>query len=57
LVKWYIFWDALTRRRTDGALVRLVVPIGPGEDLAQAEKQLTDFTRQVMPLLDQYIPN
>ena len=23
LVKWYIFWDALTRNRTDGALVRL----------------------------------
>src|SRR5262249_5125643 len=26
-VKWYIFWDALTRNRTDGALVRLTVPV------------------------------
>ena len=22
LVKWYLFWDALTKNRTDGALVR-----------------------------------
>ena len=27
-VKWMIFWDALTRNRTDGALVRLVTPVG-----------------------------
>ena len=57
LVKWYIFWDALTRRRTDGALVRLTMPIGPGEDPVLVEKRLADFTRAVMPLMDQYIPN
>ncbi len=30
LVKWYLFWDSLTRRRTDGALVRVITPIPPG---------------------------
>jgi EpsI family protein len=29
LVKWYIFWDALTRNRTDGALVRLTAFVPP----------------------------
>jgi len=28
MVKWYLFWDALTRNRTDGALVRLITPVG-----------------------------
>ena len=30
LVKWYLLWDALTKNRTDGALVRLVVNVGEG---------------------------
>ena len=35
-VKWYLFWDALTRNRTDGALVRLIVPVGADEpDMAK----------------------
>ena len=30
LVKWYIFWDSLTRNRTDGAMLRLTVPVLAG---------------------------
>ena len=29
--KWYLFWDSLTRQRSDGALVRLVTPLASGE--------------------------
>lgn len=56
LVKWYIFWDALTRNRTDGALVRLTMPVPPGLDLVEADKQLEAFIKLVNPLLSAYVP-
>lgn len=56
LVKWYLFWDALTQNRTDGALVRLTVLLGPGEDAEDGDKQIGDFAREVHPYLDKYIP-
>lgn len=57
LVKWYLFWDALTRQRTDGALVRLVVSLGPGEDVTLGDQQLTDFARVVVSRLQPYVPD
>lgn len=56
-VKWYIFWDALTRNRTDGALVRLITPQRPGQDIAELDRVLSQFAGQVVPLLGDYIPN
>lgn len=56
MVKWYLFWDALTKNRTDGSLVRLTAYVRPGEDLAQADKTLSDFARQVNPQLRAFIP-
>jgi exosortase D (VPLPA-CTERM-specific) len=56
-VKWYLFWDALTRNRTDGALVRLVVPISPDEPDAAADRQLTQFAAAAAPTLAPYIPD
>lgn len=56
LVKWYLFWDALTKNRTDGALVRLTTAVQPGEDLGLAEQRLVSFTKQIQPLMDKYIP-
>lgn len=57
MVKWYLFWDALTRNRTDGALVRLIAMIPPGGDVAAADKQLAEFSRQVVGRLKEYIPD
>lgn len=57
LVKWYLFWDALTKNRTDGALVRLTTMVRPGEDVAEGDKRLTAFARAVVPELPKYIPN
>ena len=56
LVKWYMFWDSLTRHRSDGALVRLTVPLAEGQDVAEADRQLIDFARETAPLLRAYIP-
>jgi exosortase D (VPLPA-CTERM-specific) len=56
LVKWYLFWDGLTRNRTDGALVRLVTPLGRNEPESAADARLGDFLRAVFPLMDNYVP-
>jgi EpsI family protein len=55
-MKWYNFWDALTRQRTDGALVRLITPVYPNEEVAQAEARLTAFTQAIVPVLDEFLP-
>jgi EpsI family protein len=56
LVKWYLFWDALTRSRTDGALVRLTAAVRPGQDVAAVDGQLAAMVRLIVPPLDRYIP-
>jgi exosortase D (VPLPA-CTERM-specific) len=55
-VKLYNFWDALTRHRTDGALVRLITPVLSGETPEQADERLQQFTREIAPILDQFLP-
>jgi len=55
--KWYIFWDALTRNRTDGALVRIIASARPGQDIDQLDQELTEFAADVVPLLTEYVPN
>ncbi|MGB7934457.1 MAG: exosortase C-terminal domain/associated protein EpsI, partial [Gammaproteobacteria bacterium] len=57
LVKWFLFWDAMTRNRTDGALVRLTAFVNPGEDEAAADDRLVEFARVVNPYLSDYIPD
>lgn len=57
LVKWYIFWDSLTKNRTDGALVRLVSPVRPSEDIADVDRRLAEFTKQIDVPLKAYIPD
>jgi EpsI family protein len=56
LAKWYLFWDSLTRNRSDGALVRLVVPLGEGEQTANADEDLRMFLDELEPVLEQYVP-
>jgi len=56
-VKWYIFWDSITRNRTDGALVRLVTSVEPGEaGLEQADERLQRFAREIDPKLNYFLP-
>jgi len=57
LVKWYLFWDALTRNRTDGALLRLTTAISPSEDWASGDIRLADFAYLVTPRLKGFLPN
>jgi len=57
LVKWFLFWDAMTRNRTDGALVRLTTFVGPGKDPAVADEKLVEFANVIFPYLSDYIPD
>ena len=57
VVKWYLFWDALTRNRTDGALVRLVVALPPNGAADAADQQLTEFAAAAAPTLTAYVPD
>lgn len=55
---WSKFWmmaDAVSRNRTDGALVRLITPMNDGE--AKARDRLVSFTKLLFPHLDELIPN
>jgi exosortase D (VPLPA-CTERM-specific) len=56
LVKWYLFLDALTRNRTDGALVRITTQVPASENIEQADSRLIRFAQTVNPLLNDYIP-
>ncbi len=57
LVKAWLFWDSLTRHRSDGALVRLVTPVRPGEDDQAADRRLQQFAAAVQPAMMAYVPD
>jgi len=56
-VKWYILRDALLRNRSDGALMRLVTPVAPTEDIARADRRLTGFLSTIAPRLREHVPD
>jgi len=55
-LKIFTFWDALTKQRTDGALVRLITPVYNFEEVGDADKRLQGFMQKILPLLEEYIP-
>lgn len=57
MVKWYLLWDAITKKRTDGALVRLTIYVSKGDDIAEADRRLVSFVKEIMGGLDDFIPN
>ena len=52
--KGFLVWDSMTKKRTDGSLVRISVPVGKSDEQAFAEG--FEFMRDVFPLLGQYLP-
>lgn len=56
LVKWYLFQDAMTMHRTDGALVRLVTALDKGQDINVADQRLQAFMRDMVIVLPDYLP-
>jgi exosortase D (VPLPA-CTERM-specific) len=56
-VKWYLFWDALTKHRTDGGLVRLITPMATTSSEEEADRRLTDLASRVVTDLTRFVPN
>jgi exosortase D (VPLPA-CTERM-specific) len=56
LAKASVVWDSLTRGRSDGALVRFVTPIAPGESEAEAQTRLEGFMRLALQRLPRFVP-
>lgn len=56
IVKWYLFWDALTMNRTDGALVRVTSYVKPGQDMNEVESDLKEFINNIALHTEPYIP-
>src|SRR5262249_57468895 len=54
--KWYLLVDAMTKNRTDGALVRLVTPLYPGESEQAGDERLQSFIEELQPRLQAYLP-
>jgi EpsI family protein len=57
MAKIYMVADAIRMNRTDGALVRIITPIGPNEDVSTARQRAEAFTTQLAPLLPRFIPD
>ena len=55
-LKIYNFWDTLIMQRTDGALIRLITPVYENEKLGDADARLEGFVRDIVPVLEEYIP-
>jgi len=57
LVKFYLFWDALLRARTDGALVRIASVVGPGETEEIVDQRMRQFVSAMQSELNRYVPD
>lgn len=57
MAKMYMVADAMRLKRTDGALVRVIAPIGPQEEVSAARARAEMFTAQLTPTLPRFIPN
>jgi EpsI family protein len=55
--KWYLLSDALTKNRSDGALVRLITTVAPGELEGDADNRLRVFMQDLQPRLREYLPS
>ncbi len=57
VVRWYLLWDALTRHRTDGALVRYVAALPPGEPVSQVDSRILELAKVIDPQLGRFVPD
>ena len=57
LVKLFLLWDSLTIKRSDGALIRLVASVQPGETEKAADQRVMQMAAAVHPLLPAYVPD
>ncbi len=57
VMKFWLIVDAVARKRSDGAMVRLITPVTPGMTLAEADIKLQRMTKRIESFLPDYVPN
>jgi EpsI family protein len=55
--KIYTVLDSISRRRSDGAMVRVMVPLHKGETEQSALEGATNLASEIAPQLSIYVPN
>ena len=54
--KAYMVWDSATRHRTDGALVRVIVPLFAADTPEDAAQRAVAFVQELYPRLGPHLP-
>jgi EpsI family protein len=54
--KFWMVWDGIWRRRTDGALVRVITNLRPGQPLESIQGPMDRFAAEVATELDRFLP-
>ena len=54
--KYYLLMDSITKRRTDGALVRAEMVLTPGQSIDEAWVALESFISALWKILPEYVP-
>ena len=57
MAKFNLLWGGLASNRTDGALIRLTMPISSTMSEVVADKRLTEFAGSLFKVLPKYVPN
>jgi len=57
LAKQYMVWDALTRGRSNGAVVMIAWESGDERDAERSRKKAVAFAESILPLLSNFIPS
>jgi EpsI family protein len=55
--KIYTVLDSISRRRSDGAMVRVMIPLPKGQSEQAALEASADLAGKIAPLLPGYVPN
>lgn len=55
-VKFYLVWDAMREGRRDGAIVRVLVPMGPHQSIASGTAVALNLANRTLPLLRYFLP-
>lgn len=56
-MKLWLIYDAVMRKRSDGAMVRLITPILPDRGEAEADRLLQDMQARMEAFLPAYVPD
>ena len=56
VMKFLLIFDAVKLRRTDGAMIRVMTPIGREEVVSGADERLMGYMKELNPKLPAYVP-